>query len=1450
MHRRVRRYAALVIAPMTLTAVVLIAAGPVQASAAPVGGHALTARGTTKTMAGQAAVAKRAAAKAALPGDVRRVCAAPKRGFAACMALVRTNVPAHKGLFTHDTTPSGYGPADLQSAYSLPSATAGAGQTVAIVDAYDNPNAAADLATYRAQYGLPACTTASGCFEKVNQQGQQGSYPPPNTDWALEESLDVDMVSAVCPACHIILVEANSAAGSDLYAAEDEAVALGAKYVSNSWATGEYSSETQDDQYFNHPGVVITAAGGDSGYLGRGGLDNYPATSQYVTAVGGTTLTRDSSVPRGWAETVWGSAAGGEGTGSGCSLYEAKPAWQHDSGCANRTTNDVSAVANPNTGVALYDSGAGGWVVVGGTSVATPIIASTYALAGTPAAGTYPSSYPYADPSALNDVTSGANGTCTPAYLCTAGPGYDGPTGLGTPDGTAAFTPAFYGTVAGTITDASTSQPITGATVTVSGFTVKTNSSGQYSITVPAGSYTVTASDYGYASQSATGVQVTQGQTVTESFALTPAPSVTLSGTVTDGSGHGWPLPVKITVTGTPLAPLYTDAFTGTYSLSLPSQASYTLHVTAMYPGYAARNVTVQLGTADTVDNIQLRTASSGCAAPGYAYTGAGTQFTGWTWPAPRDGWKVTDNNGSGQTWAFGDFTDEGQPPGGDSNFAIADSNYFDKAPMDTSLVSPTVDLSSVTSPQIAFDTWYRPLRSSQAASVDLSVDGGQTWTTVWKRTVRTADGPIRIRIPQAAGKPDVQVRFHYTGSNDWWWSVDNVFIGTTKCTVVPGGLVAGGVTAASTGKALGGATVSSNANTGVQGTSVAAPADPVLPAGFYWLFTAGTGAQQFTATAGGYTPDTAAVNVAANAVTRQDWALKAGHITVAGGSVSAIETLGQSTTVNVTFSNDGTGPAPLTLAEASPGFIPAGGQGAARTPGVPLQRIKVKGPLTLAGLGTMARTSAVKAPRARPATSAPAGSAWDFIPDYPIPVYGNAVASDPTTGKVYSAGGLANNFSTATPTPISASYVYDPSARQWNPIASLPQPLVDSVAASLGGKLYVAGGGGTMGPMPQGTNPSVAVYVYDPAAGTWSDAASLPAADSGAAGAVLGGDLYLVGGCSSPGPRCAPALMRAVYRYDPGTNTWAQLASYPVGMRYGSCAGIAGEIVCTGGVKVQGGVRVGIYKSTYVYSPVKNTWSRAASLPYSGFWMGSAGANGRLQVFGGFANANLSETNQASEYDPVSNSWTVLPNMNLPTVFGGSGCGLYQIGGFTSFFEAVQISETLPGYGQCGPVQVPWLRIQPAGTAFTVAPGHSVTVRIRLDSSKVTQPGTYTAALMVDAGTPDRVKPVTITLTVKPPTTWGELTGTVTDAATGNPVPGAAVNISGGRNGKASYTVITDSTGHYQWWLDAADDPLLVSAAKDGYQPQAQTVSITPSAATTLNFALNANPNPAGVKR
>ncbi|HZC74086.1 MAG TPA: S53 family peptidase [Jatrophihabitans sp.] len=403
---------------------------------------ALLAALAATTTAVIAAPAGAGAAPRLLSGLLPFGCARPGAAQVTCFGAVLRGV----GFLAPDITPGpvGYGPTQIRGAYKL-RGTLAHGRTVAIVDAYNDPNAESDLAVYRKARGLPSCTTDNGCFRKVNQNGGKASLPQGDYGWAEEISLDLDAVSATCPSCHILLVEANAPNTKPLMTAIDTAVRLGADAVSASWGGPEDSSILRADSHLNHPGVPIAAAAGDSGYGPQ-----WPASSRFVTAVGGTTL-RHATTSRGWSEQVW------VGTGSGCSRFERKPSWQHDDGCNRRTIADVAAVANPATGLGVYDTynncspvlplscdtqiasglaqGMNGWAQIGGTSLSAPIIASVYALAGKH----HKARWAYQHRGALFDVRSGSNGTCQPAYLCTARKGYDGPTGLGTPHRLGAF---------------------------------------------------------------------------------------------------------------------------------------------------------------------------------------------------------------------------------------------------------------------------------------------------------------------------------------------------------------------------------------------------------------------------------------------------------------------------------------------------------------------------------------------------------------------------------------------------------------------------------------------------------------------------------------------------------------------------------------------------------------------------------------------------------------------------------------------------------------------------------------------------------------------------------------------------------------------------------------------------------------------------------------------------
>ncbi|HTU75648.1 MAG TPA: carboxypeptidase regulatory-like domain-containing protein [Trebonia sp.] len=1379
-----------------------LASGPITTSSPPraaAPASASSAKGTSE------------AGSAGKP-SVQHVCGAAEKGYATCFALRRVDISPTRGLRPADTTPAGYGPADLHSAYDLP-ADGGAGATVAIVDAFDDPNAESDLALYRQQFSLPACGSSDGCFSKVDQRGGT-QYPAPDVDWAGEISLDLDMVSAIAPNAHILLVEADSASSEDLGDAVDEAVALGAKYVSNSYGTqyssapgsGEDPSETTAlDPFYNHPGVAVVASTGDFDY----GVA-YPAASQYVTAVGGTSLTRDSSA-RGWSESVWNDDSG-DGSGSGCSLYEPKPAWQTDAGCTMRTEADVSAVADPATGVAVYDSFQfGGWNVFGGTSAASPIIAATYADAGTPVDGTYPSSYPYAEKSSLNDVTTGSNGTCSPEYLCTAGPGYDGPTGLGTPNGLAAFTTGPHGEVSGTVRDAATGTAIPGATVHAGTASGLTNTQGHYDLTVPVGSYDVTAAAFGYKTSTVSSVAVTDGGQVTEDFALTTAPRSTVTGTVTDGSGHGWPLYAAITADGVPGGPVFTNPATGHYSLTLPQGQTYHLHVTPAYPGYQTASPSVTVADANVSANVKVPVDALACDAPGYQanYTGPTQAFDGTTAPA---GWSVDNATGTTTGWEFDDPASENQT-GGTGNFAIVDNTVGSGQTRDSTLTAPAADLSADADPTISFNTDYVGSQG-QAGDVDISVDGGTSWINVWHHTTDSVAGPthVDVPIPQAAGKSAVLTRFHFTSTLGLWWELDNVFIGNRSCDPTPGGLVIGQVTDANTRASLTGAVISTPDATGVKVTS-AATDDANLGDGFYWLFSPVTGRHPFSAAKTHYTTATRTVTVAANDTTEADFSLKAGRVTVTPASITKTLAWGGTASGTVKLTNTGTAPATVTTGE-DPGRITPLAQG-----GAPLDLVKgTYSAHAMQGGGSMTEPAGVAA-----ADNNPAGTGWTNIANFPYPVADNLVG---VNGKVYSAFGYIAGL------PSSALYAYDPKAGSWSQLASAADPRDKPAGGFIGGKLYAVGGWGA------GFKTDPKLEIYDPAANSWSTGADEPTAYAASGTAVLDNKLYVVGGCTATA--CGSTSVQV---YDPATDSWSTAAAYPESTDWLSCGAITGKLYCAGGQN-----DTASSNHTYVYDPAFDTWSPLANMPIDLWGSSYTAANGQLLVSGGITDDNKLLTNQGYAYDPRSNTWTALPN-GIALFRSGSACGFYQVGGalpgtlggvspiappsyLTANFAAV-----LPGYTNCGSSSdVSWL--SESRTRITLQPGASAIVTVRMDASvpAITQPGTYLARVTLGTDTPYLASPVSVSMTVNPPRHWGKITGTVTSATDGSPVAGATVQINGRH---ARYTLKTDQNGQYALWLDTRDNPLQVIVAQTGYQGQESTVKIAEDTTTTASFVL-----------
>lgn len=1246
---------------------------------------------------------------------------------ARCYALGLANKDGQLVQLASGPPSTALGPPEIQSAYNLPDG--GAQRTVAIVDAFGYDAAEADLAVFRAHYGLPPCTSANGCFTKVDQRGAT-KYPSEDQGWSIETALDLDAVSSACPKCKILLVQADDNASANLGAAVDTAAGLGVAAISNSYGVaGESPWETRYDPHYDHPGIAVTVSSGD-----YGNVQSYPATNPNVVAVGGTTLTRDSSA-RGWKETAWSSG------GSGCSLYQPRPDYQAgaDTGCPDkRATDDVSAVADPETGLAVYNTlGQDGWAQYGGTSLAAPLVAAMYALAGTPVPGTYPVTYPYRKDKAahLNDITEGSNGGCG-NQLCNARTAWDGPTGVGTPNGIAALTLGDYGQISGTVTGGTKHQAIAGATVSVTDstgavFRAVSDAVGHYTLAAPVGSYDVVATKFGYGSQTLPAVSIAAQAHIAQNFALTSIPSRRLTGTVTDASGHGWPVYAKISIDGRPAGPVFTDPLTGRYEVDLPVGASYTLRVSPVdMPGYLTSTVTATVDPPsagrprDVQRDVSLKIDATACATPGYAYhtQGVAADFSGWG-TSPQAGWKVSDEAGTGKTWRFDDPAGKGNLTGGSGDFAIVDG-WYNPGAQDTSLISPAVDLSGESNPVIGFDTAYSAW-GDQTADVYLSLDNGGTWTSVWQASTKDVRGHVEVPIPQAAGKSGVLIRFRYLGAYDNWWQLDNVFVGSRSCDPVPGGLVAGHVLDDNTGGPIVGATVTAGTGQASVATSEATPDDSRLADGFYSLFVPAGKAVPMTVTGRNYADSTATVQVDGDRAVRRDWRLAAGHLTVKPADISLVKQHGKTGQRQVRLTNNGSRPLHVSLVEQDRGYTPAGGLRKAAGPETPLVRVHKA---TSFGRMRGARPATTAVPRV--ATS---GTAWSNLPDYPSLVMDNLVADD--DGRVYSVGGLADEEVTAK------GNVYDPQAKVWKAIADLPEAREAPTGAFVNGRLLVVGGWNTTSTPTTSTTSTT--YSYDPGSNRWSRKADLPITMSGGAAASVNGKLYVVGGCTTE--ECIPAS-KGTFRYDPGADTWTKLADYPEGVAFLACAPAGDGVVCAGGADPSAGHSGEPTNATYRYFPDSNTWVRMADMPYYVWGMAYAGVGGKLQIVGGVVTGAV--TNRASEFDPSTGVWSALPNANNAQYRGGAACGLYQVGGSVYSFNATPLAQQLTGYDYCvHGSDVPWLSLD--RTQVDVPARSSVTVTVEADASAVSGLGEYDARLAMVTDTPYSTQPIRVALTV-----------------------------------------------------------------------------------------------------
>ncbi|GAB3933050.1 hypothetical protein GCM10027614_03290 [Micromonospora vulcania] len=745
----------------------------------------------------------------------------------------------------------------------------------------------------------------------------------------------------------------------------------------------------------------------------------------------------------------------------------------------------------------------------------------------------------------------------------------------------------------------------------------------------------------------------------------------------------------------------------------------------------------------------------------------------------------------------------------------IDSDNYGAGGTQDTSLVSPVVNLTAVTAPVIRFNQDYNQL-GVDVADVDLSIDGGATWATVVHQT-GDVRGPrvTEVAIPQAAGKAQVQVRFHfYDGSYGWWWEVDNVLIGSqVTCVPVNGGLVVGNVKDKNDNSYVNGATVTSDDRPAEKATTVATPDDPGLADGFYWLYSSLTGTHKFTAKAGNYVSQSKQVNVEADWATTANFVLAAGRLSVTPTQVSATVKM-PTGKANKTFTVTNTGGAPVDVefSERDGGFEILKADGSKVTKqqilgasGAPEQRLNVP--------TSVAAKASGKAPTAIAAATGPQAAPWTDITDYPINIMDNRVVS--LDGKVYSIGGGDGSASTTK------NFVYDPAALTWAPIADLPGARNAMTVGVLDGKIIATGGWAAAGP-------DSATWSYEPGANSWTELADNPA--RGRQPGRRSSTASCTPSAAAPPPparRCRTASSGTTRVATPGRRSPATRSRWPSPPAAGSTA-----------------------------------WSTAPAATTARRRRSPATPTTRVPTCGPPSPTRRPTTGPARSLSPTASSWSsvvrrVGPSATLasPTtrapargqpaerqhrpLRGGAACGFYKIGGSSGSFNAAPDSEALPGFEECAAsaADVSWLTIDKS--AVTLAPGAKVTVTVGM-TANVDQPGTYSGAVGIKENTPYSVPPVGVTMNVTPPNTWGKLMGTVTGTncqGASSPLAGAVVQVD---SWALSWTFATDAEGKYAYWVDRRNNPLTLIVAKDGWKPQTRQAKIVAGSPTVENFALS----------
>ncbi len=1284
-------------------------------------------------------------------------------------------------------------PLQIATAYNVPDITQpqAQGVNIAIITAESQGvGSSTDFSDFWSAFGLPDHT--------INVINIDGS---PGTGGEGETWLDIEYSGAMGPAATINVYMAADPGFDTFTDAYNQMVEDNTSDVmTTSWGlyesgTGQSTIET-DEQIFMQAaaqGISMFAAAGDAGASDGGPGNNnadYPASSAYVTAANGTQLTVSDLAGDYGSEVVWNDSdcfGNGPGaTGGGISQYIDKPGWQTGPGVPadidERMTSDVALTASCSKPMLIMQGGQ--WFVSAGTSAVAPQLAGIFAQAiarngdrlgnagpliyGDVNAGNYASDF--------HDVTDGCNGELSDGSPSCAGTNWDHPTGWGSLNVTSLISHIGIqgpkGTLAGTVTAAASGSAVAGAIVdavdndTGKKYGVTTQSDGTYSRLLPVGSFTVTVTAYGY-KKSTTDVTISDGDTITKNFALNVAPRVKVRGRVTDGSGHGYGLYAEISVStenNGKVAEVWTDPSTGQYSVKLPKGAAYTLNAAAAFDGYNTASADVTLSDEQT-KNFVL-TVTSACTAPGYTLPFT-QDFNGASFPP--DGWIVTNPIDGNVTWqpSSGEPYNNGNYTGGTGDAADADSGVYNNFgdPFDTSLVSPPIAVSTLTGEaMLRYKANFQPVLNGGGAELDLDIskDDGDNWITISRWT--TPHGGV-YDLPGYDAQVDLasylpvsgsfQLRWRYynlAGGFDYYAQIDDVAIGS--CQPLLGGLVFGQAKDGNTGAGVVGTHVVNDKGQGAD--TVKNPADSNLPVGFYEFFSS-VGDHTLTATATNYMMATAQINMSNNAVVKQNFSLKAGRIEDTPDSFTMHVMVNNSATAALALNNVGTGTA---MFHVFPINAPPPPTGAHATP---VRRVRLSGRQSgwanksmfwlrvhtkRHGAGRPWKGEGSRRKQASPGGVAPwyeespHASAWMNVTDYPIMIGDNAAAYDIKTGKLYSVAGFNNVGTGAT-----AAFVYDPNTKKWSAIPGVPVGREAPIAAFINGKLYVAGGVGASG------SGVTELDIYDPVTSTWSTGAPIPIATYGAASAVLNGKLYIIGGATPSGTGTATVLV-----YDPASNGWQLAASYPHPDTFLGCGTIKGKIYCAGGFPDTGES----YSDGYVYDPGSNQWTPIADINVKGGVGGAlyAVANNELLLAGNFVVVNRSEivaTNQVEAYDPVTNSWSSLPNMKQPAARGGGSCGgngFYAVGGITkrivSGFTVSKKVQKLSGYA-CDGIGIPWLTVAPPSR--TVKAGVSANVMLTFDGAGREPFTTSRAYLRIGNNTPygNLIVPLTVTWDPQP---------------------------------------------------------------------------------------------------